>query len=1198
MRVVIDAVGMQSSSRTRGIGRYTRGLIEGMARSAGEHEIVVVLAHDARNAQAEAKALFQSLAPTVKVVAFHSLNAISCSEPTGSARRAASELLREQFLASLDADAIVFSSLFEGYIDDVATSNGDLLRQNLTASVLYDLIPLADSKSYLPQATHQEWYQGKLAALQRCSVLFAISDFVREEAIKLLKINGDRVVTVASAADAIGAIEAAEWAPLARRLGVTTPFFLYPATFELRKNFDTLIKAFGLLPKHLKASLVLATGDTPQIKAEIRRMASDAGVDDADIIISGHISDSELVSLYRNCLAVVYPSLNEGFGLPVLEAMLLDAPVIGAAATSIPEVIRAPAALFDPKDERALAAKMAQIQADQDFRLMLIENGKHQRSRYSWSATGARVWGALERLLATDGRIRRSRADQYRAFAEAVANGPARGLSASERIQVANAAAMNNDVARPFAHNAEGAQRVWRIEGPFDSTYSLALLNRETARALVDAGEQVQLISTEGPGDFAPDEEFLSRAHPDVLKLWREGTSRAACMTDIVSRNLYPPRVHDMSGAVRLLHHYAWEESRFPPAWVDQFNLHLDGATCLSTHVMKVLRDCGVAIPLSVSGCGVDHWERAQVGEAPAFKAKSFRFLHVSSCFPRKGADVLLRAYGDAFSARDDVTLVIKTFRNPHNEIEAMLAAARASRRDFPDVVLLFDELSDGQLKALYGSCDVLVAPSRAEGFALPIAEAMLTGLAVITTNWGGQLDFCDDKNAWLIDYDFAAAQTHFALSGSAWAEPKADHLAALMREARATPKMRRDEMAAAGRERLLAEHSWAGVAARLKTMAKTALSSRPSAPVVAWISTWNTRCGIASYSAHLLDSFAEEAKIFAPTNEELVGDEDENVERVWQKDILGASMVPLAAALDFAGVNTVVVQHNFGFHDPHEFNRFLLGQREAGRTLVVEMHSTIDPPPQEKRSIAMFADGLRAADRVLVHSIADLNRLKAHGMIENVALFPLGLIDGAEVEFAPRRRDRFEIASYGFCLPRKGLPNLLSAFEQLAAADPRVSLHLVNAQFNAEVSRTLVAELADRIARSAYRDRIRFNNNFLSDEQAINFLRAADLIVFPYEASGESASAAARFGIASGRPVAVTPLPIFDELKNATFTLPGVDAPDLVVGLRDIIRKLSEGGDEVKARARASAAWREEHSYGKLATRLSGLIRGLRQDG
>jgi hypothetical protein len=175
----------------------------------------------------------------------------------------------------------------------------------------------------------------------------------------------------------------------------------------------------------------------------------------------------------------------------------------------------------------------------------------------------------------------------------------------------------------------------WRVEGPFDSSYSLALLNRETAIALDALGHRVVLHSTDGPGDFPANADFL-KAHPLLASFHDRDTTTPQTSADVTSRNLYPPRVTDMQCRINLLHHYAWEESGFPAPWAIDFNTHLQGLTCLSKHVQKLLIDHGVTVPMTTSGCGVDHWERIVPDADFVLQAKPFRFLHVSSCFPRK----------------------------------------------------------------------------------------------------------------------------------------------------------------------------------------------------------------------------------------------------------------------------------------------------------------------------------------------------------------------------------------------------------------------------------------------------------------------------------------------------------------------------------------------------------------------------------
>src|SRR5690606_31797838 len=149
----------------------------------------------------------------------------------------------------------------------------------------------------------------------------------------------------------------------------------------------------------------------------------------------------------------------------------------------------------------------------------------------------------------------------------------------------------------------------------------------------------------------------------------------------------------------------------------------------------KILRDSGVRLPMAVVGTGVDHIlrETPEPMDMPSqAQQASFRFLHVSSCFPRKGIDALIAAYGQAFRKSDDVVLVIKTFPNPHNDVAEQLAVARRADPDYPEVVLINRDVPQNQMLWLYRFCHALVAPSRGEGFGMPMAEAMLFDLPVI----------------------------------------------------------------------------------------------------------------------------------------------------------------------------------------------------------------------------------------------------------------------------------------------------------------------------------------------------------------------------------------------------------------------------------------------------------------------------------
>lgn len=736
----------------------------------------------------------------------------------------------------------------------------------------------------------------------------------------------------------------------------------------------------------------------------------------------------------------------------------------------------------------------------------------------------------------------------------------------------------------------------WRIEGPFDSSYSLALLNRELARALDSLGHNIALHSTEGPGDFPPNPAFLD-TNPDLAGFHQVAQTMPPETAQVVSRNLYPPRVSDMNGGVSLLHCYGWEESGFPQEWADNFSASLSGMTCMSRHVEKIMIDHGVTCRTDVSWIGVDHWEGVKPDAAFKIETRGrFRFLHVSSCFPRKGAEIMLEAYGRVFSAHDEVTLVIKTFPNPHNNIHDWLAAARAQKADFPDVVVIEDDLTDGQLKALYLQCQALVAPSKAEGFGLPLAEAMLSGLPVITTAWSGQLDFCDEETAWLVDYDFEPAQSHFELFSSVWVRPRVEDLAGKMREVYRLSDKERKRRSDISREKLLKKFRWNHIAERNVAFARACAADPIAAsPSIGWITTWNTRCGIAAYSAHLIEMSRSDTSIFAPVNQKINGADGVNVTRCWSVGD-DDNLKTLRVAIERRNLDVIVIQFNYGFYNFEHFGRFVEEMIRQGRVVVVTLHATMDPQQAPKKSLKQLREPLSKCARILVHSVADLNRLKSLGLVDNVTLFPHGIIDYASEK--PGNADvvkrEFVIGSYGFFLPNKGLIELIEAVALLAIQGKPVKLRMINAKYPVPASDALINQAKKVIAEKNLETIVKMETAYLKDKESLELLDQTDLIVFPYQQTGESSSAAVRYGLATGKPVAVTPLAIFDDVSPAVFQLPGSSIEDIARGIDRIREDILSESDSYKKLMQQAARWRNQHRFSHLGGRLDGMLTAL----
>ncbi|OCG86291.1 glycosyltransferase family 4 protein, partial [Xanthomonas euvesicatoria] len=506
-------------------------------------------------------------------------------------------------------------------------------------------------------------------------------------------------------------------------------------------------------------------------------------------------------------------------------------------------------------------------------------------------------------------------------------------------------------------------------------------------------GLNVLLHSTDGSGDFDADPEFLA-SDQQIARLHSRASGSAPVAADVCSRLLYPPRVADMDSRFNLLHAYAWEESAVPEAWVADFNEFVQGISALSTHVVKALVDSGVAIPLGVCGAGVDHWESIAAAEGTSLQQRGFSFLHVSSCLPRKGVDVLLQSYGDAFSDRDDVSLIIKTFANPQNEVRRLLHGVRRARADFPHVILIEEDLDSASLKRLYSQCDVMVAPSRAEGFGLPLAEAMLSGLAVITTAWGGQCDFCNDQTAWLIDYTFAPAETVFGLPHSVWAEPSRTGLSRLLREVHRLPAEQRNERTRRGRQLLQGHFKWADVAQRLLAFVRDlwARPIRTATPLIAWIAPSSPAQSSGGVFAEL-SGLAGELTLF-----------EIDASIIYSGATMPAGLVSLSEprhcptrSLPVIGhqlTNAVVIDCPHILHHGHWFAGLLEDQLDRGRIVVVLLRRVAASDPWEPALIR----ALRRCDRVLVEGFADLNLLKSQGVSANTAILPT-LGDNVEIQ-------------------------------------------------------------------------------------------------------------------------------------------------------------------------------------------------------
>ena len=227
------------------------------------------------------------------------------------------------------------------------------------------------------------------AVVHACST--ATSDAVRE------LLRTDRVETIPLAALTMDSSNEVAAPPVAELVGV--PFVLAVGTLERRKNLPRLVAAFGLIAAtHPELRLVLAGADGDD------RDAINTAIDALHprardrVLCTGRVDDDAKRWFLQNAQLLAYPSLDEGFGFPLLEAMGYDLPVVASTAGSIPEVAGDAAALVAADDVTALAEALENTLADSSSRSRLIAAGRLRLTHYSWSETASRLAGVYRRL--------------------------------------------------------------------------------------------------------------------------------------------------------------------------------------------------------------------------------------------------------------------------------------------------------------------------------------------------------------------------------------------------------------------------------------------------------------------------------------------------------------------------------------------------------------------------------------------------------------------------------------------------------------------------------------------------------------------------------------------------------------------------------------------------------------------------------
>lgn len=216
----------------------------------------------------------------------------------------------------------------------------------------------------------------------------------RNDVIDDLHLPEGRVISIPYAA-------AEMFRPVAERPpfpGLDRPYFLFVGTIEPRKNLVRLLDAFALFAAVIPGVNLVLTGQRGWKCEEIYARARRGDIADR-VILLDYVEEASLPALYSHALACAYPSLFEGFGFPVVEAMSCGAPVLTSNRTSLREIGEGAALLVDPGDTRAIAEGLLALAGDADLRDDLRKKGLARAAAFSWDETGRRTLAAYRQAL-------------------------------------------------------------------------------------------------------------------------------------------------------------------------------------------------------------------------------------------------------------------------------------------------------------------------------------------------------------------------------------------------------------------------------------------------------------------------------------------------------------------------------------------------------------------------------------------------------------------------------------------------------------------------------------------------------------------------------------------------------------------------------------------------------------------------------
>jgi glycosyltransferase involved in cell wall biosynthesis len=263
------------------------------------------------------------------------------------------------------------------------TTHGSFFLRNQIITI-HDLLSLR----YNNISRHQRFYFKYLLPflVSRSRLVITVSESTRQDVIHYLKCNPEKVKVVYNGYDDTKYFRQPAQDHIFKKYGIRNYFLAVGPTYP-HKNFETLLNAYSSLPPDIKKTYpLLIAGGMKNYLDHLKNFTDSNGLSPY-VYFTGYVEADLMPSLYREAFALIFPSLYEGFGFPLLEAMACGCPVLCSSTSSMPEVCGEAALYFDPLKVSSLSEAMQSLIADAYVRASLMEKGLVQAKKFSWQKT-------------------------------------------------------------------------------------------------------------------------------------------------------------------------------------------------------------------------------------------------------------------------------------------------------------------------------------------------------------------------------------------------------------------------------------------------------------------------------------------------------------------------------------------------------------------------------------------------------------------------------------------------------------------------------------------------------------------------------------------------------------------------------------------------------------------------------------------